>query len=160
MLLDSTDALLFHEDMTRISDRLPTPEEYWRVRHLILQRANPAVTDEALARILEGCTALEVVDLSGVPDTTDRSIVLLAARAAKLEGINLSGCTQVTDVGVMELTTKSLPLQWIHLNGVVGLTDPSISAIARTCFRLLDLELCDLPLLTPSAVRDIWSYSR
>jgi F-box and leucine-rich repeat protein GRR1 len=60
----------------------------------------------------------------------------------------------------LELTNKSLPLQWLILNGAKGLTDPSISAVAKTCSRLIELELCDLPLLTPVSVRDIWSYSR
>jgi F-box and leucine-rich repeat protein GRR1 len=74
--------------------------------------------------------------------------------------LNLSNCVEVTDVGLLELTNKSLPLQWLILNGVKGLTDPSISAVAKTCSRLIELELCDLPLLTPVSVRDIWSYSR
>ncbi|KAF9534701.1 hypothetical protein CPB83DRAFT_802835 [Crepidotus variabilis] len=155
----------FHEDMIKIIDRLPTEDEYRRVRHLILQQPNatqagPGVTDEQVALVLPFCPHLETVVLTGVPDTTDRTIVLLAENAINLLGLNLSGCAQVTDVGVLEITNKSLPLHWLMLNGVVGLTDPSISAIAKTCSRLVELEVCDMPLLTPVAVRDIWSFSR
>lgn len=152
----------FHEDMIRVIDRLPTPEEYRRVRHLVLQQPSEdaPITDDQLAAVLEECPHLETAILSGVPDTTDRTVVLLAERAINLQGINLTGCSQVTDVGVLELTTKSLPLQWIQLNGVIGITDPSVSAIAKTCSRLVELELCDLPLLTPVSVRDVWSFSR
>jgi F-box and leucine-rich repeat protein GRR1 len=160
--LDVDEASSFHEDMIRIIDRLPTAEEYRRVRHLILQRPSEEVpiTDDQLATVLDMCPHLETAILSAVPDTTDRTVVLLAERAINLQGINLTGCTEVTDVGVLELTTKSLPLHWIQLNGVTGITDPSVSAIAKTCSRLVELELCDLPLLTPVSVRDVWSFSR
>lgn len=151
----------FHEDMVKVVDRLPTPEEYRRVRHLILQRpSEPPISDNQLAEVLDACPHLEIINLSGVLDTTDRTIVLLAEKAINLQGINLSGCVQITDVGILELATKSPPLQWIQLNGVTGITDPSVSAIAKTCSRLIELELCDLPLLTPLSVRDLWSFSR
>ena len=173
--------------MIKIIDRLPTEEEHRRVRHLILQtplfppasndeeqedndlpepplgRPLPAqrlITDDEVAATLPSCPHLETVYLSGVPDTSDRTLVLLAANAINLQGLNIANCTHVTDVGVLELTTKSLPLNWLVLNGVAGLTDPSISAIAKTCSRLVELEICNLPLLTPVAVRDTWSFSR
>lgn len=159
--LDVEESSSFHEDMIKITDRLPTEEEYRRVRHLILQRpCDPPITDDQLAEVVDACPHLETVVLSGVPDITDKTVVLLAENALNLQGINLTGCDQVTDVGVLQLTTKSLPLQTIELNGVTGITDPSVSAIAKTCSRLVVLELCDLPLLTPIAVRDVWSYSR
>ncbi|KAF8165544.1 hypothetical protein B0H34DRAFT_689516 [Crassisporium funariophilum] len=162
MLLDgeSESADSFHEDMIKIIDRLPTEEEYRRVRHLILQHPGEPLTDDDLAKVLGACPHLETAVLTGVRDTTDRTVVLLADKAINLQGLNLSGCTQVTDVGVLEITNKSLPLQWIQLNGVVGLTDPSISSIAKSCPRLVELEVSELPLLTAVAVRDIWSYSR
>ncbi|PFH51278.1 hypothetical protein AMATHDRAFT_59267 [Amanita thiersii Skay4041] len=149
--------------MIRIIDRLPTEEEYRRVRHLILQKSGQEgnkITDDQVAGVFAACPQLETVILSGVPDTIDRTIILLARTAANLQGINLNGCTRITDVGVQELTAKSLPLQWIHLNGVVGLTDSSVSAIAKSCFRLIELELSDLPLITPLSIRDVWTHSR
>ena len=170
--------------MIKIVDRLPTEEEYKRVRHLILQTPlhlpskdeeqeaddltgdrSPAathrlITDDEVAAILPYCLHLETVCLSGIPDTSDRTLVLLAANAVNIQGLNIANCTHVTDVGVFELTTKSLPLSWLVLNGIAGLTDPSISAIAKTCSRLVELEICNLPLLTPVALRDIWSFSR
>ena len=152
----------FHEDI-KVIDRLPKEEEYHRVRHLLLQKQpleEPKITDEQLARIVAACPHLETVVFTGVPDTTDRTVVSLAENAINLQGLDLSGCTQVTDVGIIEITNKSPPLRWIQLNRVVGLTDPSITAIAKTCSRLVELEVCGLPLLTPLAVRDIWSFSR
>jgi F-box and leucine-rich repeat protein GRR1 len=147
-------------DTTRIIDRLPSKYECHHVQHLVLQQKDCGVTDDDLDDILPGCPNLESLVLSGVPDTTDRTIVSITSTATNLQGIDLSNCRQVTDVGVLELATNSLPLQWIQLNGVVGLTDPSISAIAKSCPRLVELELCDLPLLTALSVRDIWSYAR
>ncbi|KAJ6515727.1 hypothetical protein C8R45DRAFT_957430 [Mycena sanguinolenta] len=153
----------FHEDMMRI-ERLPTKDEYRRVRHLVLQEADsekgPPISDDELAAAFSQCPHLETVVLSAVPATTDRSIVLLAANAVNLQGLDVSGCDLITNVGVFELAAKSLPLQWILLNGVVGLTDPSITAIAKTCSRLTVMELCDLPLLTALSVRDIFTFSR
>ncbi|KAJ6490420.1 hypothetical protein C8R47DRAFT_1014676 [Mycena vitilis] len=151
----------FHEDMMRI-ERLPTRDEYRRVRHLVLQELDPgtAPTDDELAAVFSECPHLETVVLSAVPATTDRTIVLLAENAINLQGIDLSGCHEVTDIGVFELAAKSLPLQWIQLNGVVGITDPAIIALAKTCSRLTVMELCDLPLLSALSVRDIFTYSR
>ncbi|KAJ7276559.1 hypothetical protein B0H12DRAFT_1085928 [Mycena haematopus] len=150
----------FHEDMMRI-ERLPTKDEYRRVRHLVLQDSKePPVSDDELAEAFSECPHLETVILSAVPAATDRSIVLLAANAVNLQGIDVSGCDLITNVGVFELAAKSLPLQWILLNGVVGLTDPSITVLAKTCSRLTVMELCDLPLLTALSVRDIFTFSR
>ena len=148
-------------DMITVIDRLPTKEECVRTRHLILQQTKKTtITDDDLATVLSSCPYLESVKLCGMQDTTNRSIVALAMTSSNLQGIDLTGCEQVTDVGVLDLVAKSLPLQWIRLNGVVGLTDPSISAIGRSCSRLVEIELCDLPLVTALSVRDLWSFSR
>lgn len=160
--LDTTeDGSSFHEDMIKVVNRLPTKEEHRRVKHLVIQkRDEPPIRDEELAKSLSACSHLETVVLSGVPDLTDRTMVLLAKKAINLQDVDLTGCDQVTDVGVLELAAKSLPLRGLQLNGVTGITDPSVSAIAKTCSRLVELELCDLPLLTPVAVRDVWLFSR
>lgn len=145
----------------KITDRLPAEDEYRRVRHLLLHKPQePAITDDALVRVLGASPHLETVVFTGVPDVSDRTMAVLAENAVDLLGLDISGCAQVTDTGVLEVTNKSLPLQWLQLNGVVGLTDASISAVAKTCSRLIELEACDLPLLTPISVRDIWSFSR
>lgn len=151
-----------YEDLERLIDRLPaTRGECRRIRHLVIeQNPDDLITDEEVAKIIPSCPNLHSIILTGVPDISDRTIVELASSAVNLQGINLTGCSQVTDVGVLELTTKSLPMEWIQLNGVVGITDPSICAIARSCSRLVEVELCDLPLLTAVSIRDIWSYSR
>ncbi|KAF8663384.1 hypothetical protein AX16_000959 [Volvariella volvacea WC 439] len=145
-----------HGDLVRIDDRLPTQEECSQLRHLALRHVKvPPITDDDISQVLAACPNLETVVLSAVRDTSDRTLVTLANRATNLQGIDLSGCTQVTDMGIFELTAKSLPLQSIQLSGVVGLTDPSISAIAKSCSRLVELELSDLPLLSPVALRTL-----
>ncbi|KAF8622099.1 hypothetical protein AX15_007236 [Amanita polypyramis BW_CC] len=146
--------------MIKIINRLPTEEEYPRVRHLVLQHPEQEVTDEQVAVVFAACPRLESVALSGISDTSDETLALLAQTAANLQGIDLNGCTQVTDVGVVALTTKPLPLQWICLSGVVTLTDQSVFAIARAGSHLMDLDLCDLPLITPLSVSDLWTHLR
>lgn len=155
-----TGAVPFHEDMIRVSDRLPTQDEYRRLRHLTIRRKSSNISDDELANALEACPHLESIVLSGVPSTTDRTIVSLAENANNLMGIDLSGCQNVTDIGILDLVSKALPLQWVMLNRVAGLTDPAISGIARSCSRLIELELCNLPLLSPLSVRDIWMFAR
>ena len=160
---DTTRMAPLVEDIERIIDRLPaTKGECYRLRHLVIQKnVDEFVTDEALADILPLCPNLLSIVLSGVPKiTTDKTIVKLASSAVNLQGIDLTGCSNVTDVGILELTAKSLPMEWIQLNGLVSITDPSVCAIAKSCPRLVELELCDLPLLTAVSVRDIWSFSR
>ncbi|KAK0206390.1 hypothetical protein DFS33DRAFT_1314407 [Desarmillaria ectypa] len=153
--------LPFHEDMIRITDRLPSKDEYRRVRHLVLQRKiGLDITDDELAQVVGACPHLETAVLSGVRDTSDRTIITLSKTAINLMGIDVSGCQEVTDLGILDILSQSLPLQWVMLNGVKALTDPSISAISKSCSRLIELELCDLPLLSPLSVRDVWTYSR
>jgi F-box and leucine-rich repeat protein GRR1 len=149
--------------MIKIIDRLPTEEEYPRVRHLILQfpgQANRRIVDDELATVLGKCLQLESIVLSGIPDLSDRTITLLAQTAPNLQGINLNGCSQITDAGILALVARPLPLQWVRLNGVANLTDESLSAIATSCPRLVDLELCDLPLITPLSVKTLWTQLR
>ncbi|KAF7433085.1 hypothetical protein PC9H_005033 [Pleurotus ostreatus] len=155
-------ALSQREDLARIVDHLPHPDDYAHIRHLDLRPSSSraAVEDDILAQILSSCPHLETAVLSGAPELSDRSLILLAETSSNLQGLGLSDCRNITDVGILELTTKSLPLQWVHLNGVLCLTDPSISAIAKTCAKLSELDLRDLPLLTPLSIRDVWTYSR
>ncbi|TFK55527.1 RNI-like protein [Heliocybe sulcata] len=142
-------------------DRLPTREERPYVRHLLLTAdGDLRISDDVLADILATCNHLETAFLSGVPDLSDRTLVVLASAAVHLEGIDLTSCKEVTDVGVYELAAQCAGLQWIKLNGVVGIRDPSVSLIAKTVPHLSELELCDLPLLTASSVRDVWMFSR
>ncbi|KAF7332041.1 Carbohydrate esterase family 9 protein [Mycena kentingensis (nom. inval.)] len=153
----------FHEDMITVQSRLPTKDEFRRVRNLILDEQTPKITDDHIAQCalkFAECPHLEQVVLNGVPSVTDRSIVLLTDNAINLQGLDLSGCNLITDLSVFELTAKSLPLQCIQLNGVVGLTDASVSALCKSCSRLSVLELCDLPLLSALSVRDIFTHSR
>src|SRR5262245_40164195 len=89
-----------------------------------------------------------------------RTVISLASSAPNLQGADFSGLIYVTDTSILELTTKSLPLEWMRLNGVTALTDSSISAIVKSCPYLRELELCDLPFLTATSVRDLWTYSR
>lgn len=151
--------LSFQEDMIKVLDRIPNPDEYRRVRHLILQSAQSGnISDEKLAQALEACPHIEIVVLSGATTITDKTVVALAKNAANLQELNFSGCSHITDMALLEL--KSLPLRSVRLNGAVELTDSSISAIVKTCPHLVELELGDLPSLTPLALRDIWSFSR
>ncbi|KAL1661101.1 hypothetical protein GGF50DRAFT_105685 [Schizophyllum commune] len=155
----SESASFYEDDMIKVVDRLPEDGEHRRVRHLVLQTPG-CVSDDELADALYECPHLETLVLSGVQDLTDRTIVRAAAACPGLQGIGLSGCNALSDVAILELTGKGVPLQWLHVNGVAGLTDPSISAVARSCSRLLELELCDLPLLSALSLRDVWMFSR
>ena len=149
--------------MARVVGRLPTSQEERHLRHLILQPSAPdglVVDDNQLADVLSRCAQLESVTLSGAPLTSDRSLVGLARNAPRLYGLDLTNCSRITDSGVLELVSQSPPLQWLTLAGVVQLTDSSISAIAKTFTRLVELDLSDLPLLTPFGAREIWTHLR
>jgi F-box and leucine-rich repeat protein GRR1 len=154
-------SMSFQDDMITVSDRLPTPGEYRRVRHLDLARPVNGITEEDLAQVLQVCPHLETVVLGGIPRAvSDRILTILADTAIDLLGLDIYGCKAVTDAGLMACMSKSLPLQWVRVNGVVRLTDVAVEAVAKTCSRLVELELCDLPALTNTAVRDIWLFSR
>ncbi|EIW82337.1 RNI-like protein [Coniophora puteana RWD-64-598 SS2] len=144
----------------RLVDRLPfTETERRHVRHLVLRTRNSKIRDEQVANEILFCRSLESVVLSGVPDTSDKTVTMLAQSAPKLRGLNLAGCRFVTDISVAELVSRTPPIEWLHLSRVV-LNDSTVSAVARTFSRLVELELNDNPLLTAISVRDIWSFSR
>ncbi|KAF9247354.1 RNI-like protein [Melanogaster broomeanus] len=146
--------------MQRIINRLPETESERRmVKHLVIRDPSSGVTDEWVTPEMTFCRNLESVVLSGVPDTSDKTIVRLARDNQNIQGLDLTGCRYVSDVSILELVSQAPPLQWLQLSGVV-LTDPTVSAIAKTFSRLVELELCDEPLLTAVSVRDIWAYSR
>ncbi|KAF9226617.1 RNI-like protein [Gyrodon lividus] len=148
------------EDMQRIVNRLPATESERRmVKHLVIRDPSSGVKDEWVAPEMTFCRSLESVVLSGVPDTSDKTIVRLARDNQNIQGLDLTGCRYVSDVSILELVSQAPPLQWLQLSGVV-LTDPTVSAIAKTFSKLVELELCDEPLLTAVSVRDIWAYSR
>ncbi|KAF8842703.1 RNI-like protein [Paxillus ammoniavirescens] len=149
-----------YEAMERIINRLPETESERRVvKHLVIRDPNCGVTDEWVAPEMVFCRNLESVVLSGVADTSDKTIVQLARENQNIQGLDLTGCRYVSDVGILELVSQAPPLQWLQLSGVV-LTDPTVSAIAKSFSRLVELELSDEPLLTALSVRDIWAYSR
>ncbi|KXN89581.1 SCF E3 ubiquitin ligase complex F-box protein grrA [Leucoagaricus sp. SymC.cos] len=151
----------FHEDMIKVLDRLPEPDEYRRVRHFILQHSKSIeIPDEELTAVFKACPHIETAVLFGVPQLTNAALVTLATNAVNLQELDITGCTEVTDAGMLEVTNKSLPLRSIRLNGAAALTDSSISAIAKTCSRLVELELGDLPGLSPLALRDVWIFSK
>lgn len=154
-------SMSFQDDMITVADRLPTPGEYRRVRHLDLVRPVIGITEENLAQVLQACPHLETVVLGGVPRAvSDRILTILADTAINLLGLDIYGCKAVTDAGLMACMNKSLPLQWVRVNGAARLTDAAVEAVAKTCSRLIELELCDLLALTSTAVRDIWMFSR
>ena len=149
--------------MIQVTDRLPSEHEYGRIRQLSIQNLPAGTLDQVDERLTEAfaqCPQLELVALSGVPDITDRAIVILAHKATKLQGLDLSNCVLVSDVGILEIAARCIDLQWLQLAGLVGLTDPSISAVAKSCPRLEEIDVCGLPLITPSPVRDLWSFSK
>ena len=149
-----------YEDMERLIDRLPETERARRlVKHLVIRDPNCGIKDEWVTPEMSFCRQLESVVLSGVPDASDKTIVRLARDNPNLQGLDLRGCKYVSDVGILELVSQAPPLQWLQLSGVV-LTDPTVSAIAKTFSKLVELELCDEPLLSAVSVRDIWTYSR
>jgi F-box and leucine-rich repeat protein GRR1 len=151
----------FHEDMIKVLDRLPKPDEYRRVRHLILQSPQSSeIPDEELTIVLAACPHIETAVLSGVPQLTNRALVTLAENAINLQELDITGCSEVTDAAMLEVMNKSLPLQSIRLNEAAALTDSSISAIAKTSSRLVELDLGELPRLTPLALRDVWTFSK
>ncbi|KIY49376.1 RNI-like protein [Fistulina hepatica ATCC 64428] len=129
------------ERQSRIDDRLPTQEEWPDVRHLVLKD-------------------VEVVILSGVTDLSDRTLIAIARQCYNIGGLGVSGCTLITDFSLLELATVHPPLRWLHLTGAVGTTDPAVSAIARSCADLVELELADLPLVTAISLREVWDFSR
>jgi F-box and leucine-rich repeat protein GRR1 len=152
------------EDESRIINRMPSSRgEFIRLRHLIL--TDPSlfprpISDDDVAGTIAICSNIVSAVFSGIYDLSDRTLYLLAETANNLTGVDLTGCSHITDLGVIELTKHGLPLEWIRLNAAVGINGACVTSISKSCPKLLEIELCDLPLLSAPPVRDLWLYSR
>lgn len=101
----------------RVIDRLPTREEQFDLRHLILEKPSPEITDEDVANILPHLAQLESVCLSGLRDTlSDRTVCKLT----NLVGVDLRDCHLVSNVGIVALVASSSRIEWIIFAGIVG----------------------------------------
>lgn len=131
------------------------------VQHLEFYRnSDHHITDDDLADVIPDCPNLKTIIFTGIPDLSDRTLVSLASSAHDLRYIDISGCKHVTNVGIMEIANQASRLEVIRLNDITIPIDPSVSALVRSLAHLKELELCNLPFLTASSVRDIWTYAR
>jgi F-box/leucine-rich repeat protein 2/20 len=144
-----------------------------------LDLSNSALSDEGLAALADGCSALTNLNLGGCDALTDGGIGAAAARLERLERFNLSGtaagdpavamvaqscaalhslnltrCTGVTDDGAIIAVVKC-PLASLYLASCAAVGDMTLAAAGDFCATLRELHIAGCAKVTDTGVRAI-----
>jgi len=94
------------------------------------------VSNEGVAHILEGCTQLRRLHMSGLFLVSVVSLDRISIGMNRISYLDISKCNSIKQISVVGLLTKRSPLVWLRINA------DSVSAETRDLLRLsLKLEL-------------------
>jgi hypothetical protein len=106
----------------------------------------------AIKHILDSCTSLESLDITGNPNLTDEMFV--ADKGPRVDGqghllrsslrkLHMQGCTLVTSSGIRQLASIHFGLEEININGLVKVDNDSLVALGSLCRDLRVLKAND-----------------
>lgn len=107
---------------------------------VMLLPTESSVVVRSIARIAEGCRALQVLNIGGCKRVTDDSFGPLGGALPNLTSLNISGCTEITDAGMKYFASGFFgQLQVLDCSGCVGIRGPGLEALSSKahCLRRL-----------------------
>ena len=148
--------------MMKLLNRLPhTAEDYQDLEVISFDpRIEHGTSDDELDKVLPDCFDIKEAYLSGIHDLSDRTLIHLGEYTDELRVLDVSGCQYIGPLGIRELAARATKLQVLRVESVWTMTDPVITNVVRTLGHLTELDLSDLPLITPHSVREIWTFSK
>ncbi|GMH81967.1 hypothetical protein TL16_g09102, partial [Triparma laevis f. inornata] len=102
------------------------------------------VSDVGVLAISQGCSGLEVLDLSRSElqfKITDVSLLALSERSQILNKLNLNGCEMITDAGLSWLAKGCSGLKWLDMMNCSKVSNGGMRCLGEGC---PDLEWCNL----------------
>ena len=96
-----------------------------------------SITDAAITAIVNNCTDLEDLAVSGCKNITDAALRVI--RLPKLTNLALHGCSEISDAGLIELSQQCTALRSLTI-GYTFISDAAVSAVARNCPDLEELQ--------------------
>ncbi|XP_015591362.1 F-box/LRR-repeat protein 7 [Cephus cinctus] len=121
----------------------------------LVLRHSRRVTDDSVAAILNNCSHLKELDLTGCSEVT-RAYCRIAT--LQLQSLDLSDCHSVDDSGLI-LTLSRMPhLACLYLRRCARITDTSLVAIALYCTTLRQLSVSDCVRVTDYGVRELAAH--
>ena len=127
------------------------------------------VTDEGLEGFADGCLNMRVVKLLDELDTTniEEKCLLGCMNISKsdasdsvissslLRHVNPIRCDQITDIGISALARSCPQLSNIDLHDCKQITDIGMSALARSCSNLYSIKLSSCDQITDMGISEI-----
>jgi hypothetical protein len=123
------------------------------IQHLDLWPAYALVRDATVARFMQYCTNVRMLNLHGCIFLTDQSLYSIAnACGGVLRSVNLSYCSRITDAGLTVLAERcATSLEKINIKGCSHISDAGIAALAR-CHQLTHARLSELPMVSDAGL--------
>ncbi|XP_055631275.1 F-box/LRR-repeat protein fbxl-1-like [Toxorhynchites rutilus septentrionalis] len=121
-----------------------------------LQRAAIEIWDTQQTFSIDMLQGLQELQISGCSKVTDFALKH-SFKLVELREINVSHCTEITEEGIEALVHNCPSLEVMDLSDCYNLNDRCIGLISKHLFRIRDLKLVRLSLLTIESINSILS---
>lgn len=109
-----------------------------------------------ISRVLELCSRLQSIDMTGVQDIQDDIIYALALNCKRLQGLYAPGCGNISEAAVITLLKSCPMLKRIKFNNSENITDLAIAAMYENCKSLVEIDLHNCPKVTDRYLKGIF----
>lgn len=109
-----------------------------------------------ISRVLELCSRLQSIDMTGVQDIQDDIIYALALNCKRLQGLYAPGCGNISEAAIITLLKSCPMLKRIKFNNSENITDLAIAAMYENCKSLVEIDLHNCPKVTDQYLKGIF----
>ena len=99
--------------------------------------------DDAVELIANGCSQLELLDLTNCYQITDKCLGVLFLKCKFLRLLNIEECFKISDVGIEAISTDGSQLNELSLAGCPNITSKTLKHLQMLrMLAVLDLRFC------------------
>ena len=121
--------------------------------HTFVLQRSPFVTDSGAVALVEGCSRLTYLDLSGCFLLTDEFLWSLGHCCSQLMYLLLASCSELSAGGIVVVAERCLKLVELDLSYVNKVTDAAMCAVRENLLHLCCLSIHGCAAVTDSEVR-------
>ena len=127
-------------------------ENCGNMKHLVSKGLH--LRDDAVELIANGCSQLELLDLTNCYQITDQSLGVLSLKWKSLRVLNIEECFKISDVGIETISTDGSLLNELSLAGCQNITSKTLKHLQK----LMMLAVLDLRFCTNLAAFDVLNF--
>ena len=127
-------------------------ENCGNLKHLVLKGLH--LGDDAVQWIANGCSQLELLDLTNCYQITDQCLGVLFVKCKFLRVLNIEECFKISDVGIETITTDGSLLNELSLAGCQNITSKTLKHLQM----LMMLAVLDLRFCTNLTASDVLNF--